>query len=311
MLKFIKTITNKLFTLFFSIFIIVSSSFFLLRFLPGNPFSSDRHLAPEIVHNLEVKYGLDKPLLDQYFVYIKKLFLDFDFGPSLKYPNREVLDILSDAMPVSISLGLWALLISVCLGLCFGSIIALNPQSKVAKVITIYSNIAISLPSFVFAGILITIFGLKLNWLPVALWEGPEYIVLPAFTLAIAPTAYITRVSKSALETNLSQTYIQTAIVKGLNKWDILLKHALRPSLLPIITFIGPLTTILITGSFVVEYIFALPGMGKYFVTAFINRDYFLVSGVIVIFAVILVSTNILIEILNPVLNPKLKISNL
>jgi oligopeptide transport system permease protein len=307
MLKWLKTTLSKILTLILSVFFINSIAFFLLRLLPGSPFASDRHLAPEIMANLEHKYGLDQPILIQYFNYIKNIILHADFGPSLKYTNRGVSEILFDALPISITLGALALTIALILGISAGVFMATNPKHPFTRVLSMFASSAISLPSFVFAGILISIFGLWLNLLPVALWEGPQYIILPSLTLAIAPTAYILRLTNSALTKTFSQTYIQTAIIKGNSRLNIIFKHAFYNCLVPLLAFIGPLVALLITGSFVVEYIFALPGMGKYFVTAFINRDYFLVSGVIVIFSTLLVSINLLIETINPLLNPKLK----
>ncbi len=314
--NFFKLFLSKLLTLFVSVYLVASAAFFLLRLLPGSPFTSDRHLSPEILASLEAKYNLDKPLLEQYFQYIAGLFLHFDFGPSLKYPNREVLDILVDAFPVSLGLGFAAFIVALVLGISGGIFLAafekrlvrINAFSQIAfSVISFYSNSAIAMPSFISAGLLIAIFGLYLNWLPVALWEGPEYIILPVLTLAVSPTAYIMRITRASFKEVLEQNYIKIAIAKGLGYAAILYKHALKNTLLPLLAYIGPLLAILITGSFVVEFIFALPGMGKYFVTAFINRDYFLVTGVVIIFSTILSATNIAIELINPLVNPKLK----
>lgn len=269
----------------------------MLRALPGSPFDQERALAREIIKNLEAKYGLNKKIEEQYFSYMKALLSRADLGPSLKYPNREVSDILLDAFPVSLSLGLIALLISIVIGILLGSISACFPKSLIGKFSYFISSLGMSMPSFVFALLLIGIFGLYLNYLPVALWEGPEYIILPALTLSIAPSAYISRVTKSSLEDVLSKEYIKTAKAKGLKKSKIIIYHGLRNSLGPILTILGPITAILITGSFVVEHIFSIPGMGKYFVSAFINRDYFLISGVIVIYSMVILIINTLIEL--------------
>jgi len=312
MLKSLRLVANKLSTFLFSIFFISSASFFLLRLLPGSPFSSDRHLPVEVMARMEAKYGLNKPLIEQYFSYISKIFTAFDFGPSLKYPNREVMDILSEAMPVSFTLGGLAFIIAVIAGISGG--IYLGYKTNYRKgfdpfftILASYADAAISLPSFVTAGLLIGIFGLYFNLLPVALWEGPEYIILPALTLSVAPTAYIMRITRTAFANTYEQGYIKTAMAKGLDQFSILYKHALVNALLPILAYLGPLFAILITGSFVVEFVYALPGMGKYFVTAFINRDYFLVTAVVVVFSAILTASNLLVEILNPLVNPKLR----
>ncbi len=281
----------------------------MVRALPGSPFDQDRMLAPEIIQNLEAKYGLDKPLFNQYLSYMNGL-LHGDLGPSLKYPNRNVQDILIDALPVSLTLGFLALLISIILGLNLGIISALYPNRWHGKLASYIASFGMSTPTFVFGAILIWFFGLYLNWFPVALWEGPSYAVLPSIALSILPAAYITRITRSSMLDTLSKEHIKIALSKGLNYWSVVFKHAFRNSLLPILTVIGPLAAILITGSFVVEFIFALPGMGKYFVSAFINRDYFLVSGVVLIFASILLFINSAIELIFPLLDPKLKSHN-
>ena len=312
MLKSLRLVANKLSTFLFSIFFISSASFFLLRLLPGSPFSSDRHLPVEVIARMEAKYGLNKPLIEQYFSYISKIFTHFDFGPSLKYPNREVMDILSEAMPVSFTLGGLAFIIAVIAGISGGIYLGYKTNHKkgfdpLFLILSNYADAAISLPSFVTAGLLIGIFGLYFNLLPVALWEGPEYMILPALTLSVGPTAYIMRITRTAFANAYEQGYIKTAMAKGLDQFHILYKHALVNALLPILAYLGPLFAILITGSFVVEFVYALPGMGKYFVTAFINRDYFLVTAVVVVFSAILTASNLLVEILNPLVNPKLR----
>ncbi len=282
----------------------MSASFFLLRVLPGSPFDQDRALAPEIKANLEKQYGLDQPLMHQYLKYIQGV-VHGDLGPSLKYTSRGVTEIIADALPVSLALGFFALLLSVVLGITLGLIAALYPRALLGSMALNFATLTMSLPSFVSAAVLITVFGLQLGLLPVALAEGPEYYILPVLTLALAPTAYITRITRSALMETLAQDYIRTALAKGLSPLAVVLKHGLRNSLLPILTVVGPLAAMLITGSFVVEHVYALPGMGKYFVTAFINRDYFLVSGVVMVFALILLIINTLLELSYPVIDPR------
>lgn len=301
----LRHLLQKLFSVLLTLFVLVTASFFMLRLLPGSPFDEGRFLSPEIIANMEAKYGLDKSLWDQYLSYMSKLLLHLDLGPSLKYPNRDVNDILADAIPVSLELGLLAFVIAFVGGIALGICAALYPTRLVGRLASLIAGLGMSMPSFVFAGILITVFGLWLRCFPVALWEGPEYAVLPVLTLSIAPLAYITRITRSALIETLSKDYIKTALAKGQNYLQILFRHVLANSLIPIITVAGPLVAILITGSFVVEYVYALPGMGKYFVTAFINRDYFLVSGTIIVFAVILLVVNTVVDIVVFWLNPK------
>lgn len=302
-----KFLIQKFVAALLTLFLLITASFFMLRALPGSPFDQERILAPEIILKLEHKYGLDQPLSHQYLSYMRGLVTNLDLGPSLKYPNRDVMNILADAVPVSLELGFLAFILALFAGLSLGVIAALYPRKAVGKLASAFASLGMSMPSFVFAGILITVFGLVLNWLPVALWEGPEYVILPALTLAIAPTSYIARITRSAMLETLAKEHIKTALAKGLGYWTIVFKHGLRNSLLPIITIAGPIMALLVTGSFVVEYIYALPGMGKYFVTAFINRDYFLVSGVIIVFSVILLITNTLVDITIRRLDPKLR----
>lgn len=278
----------------------------MVRALPGSPFDQDRRLDPQIIKNLESKYGLDKPLYIQYGKYIKGL-VRGDLGPSLKYPNRNVQDILFAALPVSLTLGFTALVISVIFGFIFGILAALYPRRLIGLIPSFLATVGMSTPTFVFGAILIWFFGLHLKWFPVALWEGPMYVVLPSLTLAIMSTAYITRITRSSMLETLAKDHIKIALAKGQNYWTIVFRHAFRNSLLPILTVLGPMAALLITGSFVVEYIFALPGMGKYFVSAFINRDYFLVSGVVIIFALILLIINAITDLIFPYLDPKLK----
>ncbi len=277
----------------------------MLRALPGSPFDSERLLPKSIIQRLEHKYGLDKKPSEQLYTYIKNLLSKGDLGPSLKYPNRDVKDILFQALPVSLTIGLLAFLVSTFVGIGLGIFAATYPQSLFAKFTNFFSTFSMSMPSFVFAGLLISFFALKLSWLPVALYEGPKYIILPVITLSLAPTAYITRISKASMQENLNKKHIQTALAKGLSLGQVIFKHGFFNSLSSIMTVLGPIFAILITGSFVVEYIFALPGMGKYFVTGFINRDYFLVSGVIVIFSLILLLVNTVSDFVVYLMSPK------
>lgn len=298
---------KKILSIFLTLFLIISASFFMLRSLPGSPFDEGRFLSEEIEAKMQAKYGLDKPLFDQYASYMKNLVTKADLGPSLKYANRSVNDILFNAVPVSLTLGSLAFLFSGVLGIFLGTWAAIYPNSFLAGLSNIMASFGISMPSFIFAGILVAVFGLWLNLLPVALWEGPEYMILPVLTLSVAPLSYIIRVTRSAVIDTLSRQHIRSMIAAGQSFTKIVFKHVIANSLIPIITVMGPIFAILITGSFVIEHIFALPGMGKYFVTAFINRDYFLVSGVIIIFSVILLTINTIIDILTFYLDPKLK----
>ena len=257
---------------------------------------------------MEVKYGLDKPLTQQYLSYITGLITRADMGLSLKYPNRDVVDILKDAIPISLVMGSLAFSLALIIGFALAFWAVVFQDSAWAKsTLEFFTSSSLSVPSFVFAGIFVWLLGLQLDLLPVALLEGPEYMVLPVLSLAIIPAAYIAKISYASLSEAFSKKYIVAARAKGLGEISVLLRHALKNALLPILTILGPLFAILITGSFVIEHIFALPGMGKYFVTAFINRDYFLVIGVVIVFASILLVINSLIDLMILLIDPRLK----
>lgn len=302
-----KTLLFGLAKIFFTTFLVASITFFLLHLVPGNPFSGNKTLPPEIIANLEAKYHLNESIYSQYFLYITGL-LHGDLGPSLKYINRSVNEILFSALPVSLTLGSLALLISVPTGLLFGILSAVYCKSKkiIGSLLMILIIIGISIPNFLISALLINIFGLKLKILPVALWESPAHMILPVIALSFLPAAYIGRITRSKMIEQLSEEYIKTALAKGLPLNQIIFKHALKNCLISIITILGPIIAILITGSFVVEYIFAIPGMGRYFITAFTNRDYFLITGTAIIFSLILTTLNVIIDALYKKIDPRI-----
>lgn len=286
-------------------FLVASITFFLLHLIPGNPFSGNKTLPPEIIANLEAKYRLNEPILTQYFLYISRLWHG-DLGPSLKYINRSVNEILFSALPISITLGSIALLISVPVGIAFGTLSAVYSKKLIGRVLIILITIGISLPNFLIGALLINIFGLKLKLLPVALWESSWHMILPTITLSFLPMAYIARIIRAQMLDVLSEEYIKTALVKGIPIAKIVFKHAFKNCLISLITVLGPIIAILITGSFVVEYIFAIPGMGRYFITAFTNRDYFLITGTAIIFSFVLTTFNVVIDMLYRKIDPRI-----
>ena len=273
--------------------------------MPGSPFTGDKSLPPEIIENLKAKYHLDEPILSQYILYMKRL-LHGDLGPSLKYINRSVNEILFPGLLVSLILGFCALLIAVPTGLIFGIASAVYSKKLIGSLLMILITGGISLPNFLIAAILINVFALKLKIFPVALWESPMHIVLPVITLSFLPAAYIARISRSQMLEELSEEYIKTAIAKGLKLRTIIFKHAFKNCLISVITILGPVIAILITGSFVVEYIFAIPGMGRHFVTAFTNRDYFLITGTAIVFSFILTTLNVIIDLMYKKIDPRI-----
>lgn len=285
--------------------LIATVTFFLLYLIPGSPFSNDKSLPPEVFKNLESKYNLDKPVYVQYFAYVNNLIHGY-LGPSLKYTNRSVNEIIGQSFPVSFFLGALALLISVPLGILLGIFAAVKNNSFIGKVISILMTMFISVPNFLIAAVLINVFALRFKLFPVALFESPMHIVLPVITLSFLPTAYIARITRAKVLEQLKEEYVMILLAKGLHFKDILFKHALKNSLISIITVLGPIIAILITGSFVVEFIFAIPGMGRHFVYGFINRDYFLICGITIVFSLILTSLNIITDFMYRKIDPRL-----
>ena len=286
-------------------FLVASITFLLLHLIPGNPFTGNKSLPPEIIANLEKKYHLNEPVYTQYFLYIKGL-AHGDLGPSLKYVNRSVSEILFAALPVSLTLGILALLISIPVGLIFGIGSAVYSKKLIGSILIILIIIGISIANFLIGALLINCFGLQLKILPVALYESPLHLILPTITLSFLPAAYVARIVRAQMLEQLSEEYIKTAISKGLTKSQIIFKHAFKNCLISLITILGPIIAILITGSFVVEYLFSIPGMGRYFITAFTNRDYFLITGTAIIFSFILTTLNVVIDFLYRRIDPRI-----
>ncbi len=287
------------------ILIVISITFVLLRILPGGPFDNEKQVPPAIMKNLEKKYRLDEPIWKQYAIYINNL-LRGDFGPSYKYLNRSANDIVRKTFPISIQLGLAALLISITLGISLGIVSSLSPGNFLDISTAVTSISLVSVPNFVIGAVLIHVFSIKLGWLPAALWGKPENYILPALTLASGSTAYIARLVRANMIETSKELYIRTAKAKGLNRLRIVLKHALKNALIPVVTVLGPVSAYLVTGSFVVEHIFAIPGMGRFFVLAVSNRDYSVVLAITIIYTVILVIANLIVDVLYSWLDPRI-----
>jgi len=287
--------------------VVATLTFFLMRAVPGGPFDADKNLPPAIVANLNAKYQLDKPVAQQYFIYLSRL-AKGDLGISYKYVNRTVQDILAEAVPVSFQLGFSALLLAVIIGIPLGTLAAVNRGSWLDVTAMFLSTAGISVPGFVIGAFLIFVFGIWLKVLPVALWETPWHMILPALTLAFSPAAYLARLTRASVLEVLEKDWVRTARSKGLSRWSTVMKHTLRNALVPVATVLGPLTAILITGSFVVEYLYAIPGMGRFFVTAVTNRDYDLIMGTTLVFAAILIVTNAIVDVVYQVLDPRMKV---
>ncbi len=289
------------------LFIVIALTFFLVRFAPGGPFSTEKAVVPEVKRALEAQYHLDQPLLVQFGSYLSDLARG-DFGPSFKYPGRSVNELIAAGIPATAELGFYALIVAVVLGMTAGIVAALSPNTWRDYLPMSSAMIGICMPTFLLGPLLVLIFGLWLEWTPVSGWgEVPGDKILPSLTLGAAYAAYVARLTRSGLLEVLSQDYIRTARAKGLPNFIIVFKHALRGSLIPVVAFLGPAFAGLLSGSFVVETIFQVPGLGRFFVQAAFNRDYTLILGSTVFFAVLIVVFNLLSDVLAAWLNPRLR----
>jgi oligopeptide transport system permease protein len=286
---------------------VVTLTFFLVRLAPGGPFSAEKAVPPEVLKALEARYQLDQPLSAQYLSYLGDL-LHGDFGPSFRYPGRSVDEMIFSGLPTTAELGLYALLISLMLGTAAGVIAALRPNTAQDYLPMSAAMIGICLPSFLLGPLLLLVFGVWLEWVPVSGWGNvPGDKILPALTLASGYTAYVARLSRGGMLEIMSQDYIRTARAKGLPEWLVVVKHGLRGGLIPVVAFAGPAFAGLLSGSFVVETIFQIPGLGRFYVQAAFNRDYTMIMGTTVFFAVLIVAFNLLADIAAVWLNPRLR----
>ena len=286
---------------------VASLTFLLMHVVPGGPFDTEKKFPPEILANIRAKYHLDQPLWRQYVLYLKDLGR-LRFGPSFKYRNRQVEDILGQTFPVSIYLGFWALLMAVGLGLCAGVVSALNHNRVFDRASMLLATLGISLPSFVLATLLIYLVAHRLKILPPALLEDWRHYLLPAASLAAGPAAYLARLSRSSFLETLSRPFVDAARARGIYGARLVLRHLLKNSLSPVVTVLGPLVAMLITGSFVIEKIFSIPGMGRYFITAVTNRDYPLIMAVTIVYAALIVVMNLLVDIAYAFLDPRVRL---
>ena len=287
--------------------IIITGSFFLMHAAPGGPFDSERRVTPEIQRNLEAHYGLNLPLRTQYLNYLDRLVLHADFGPSFKYANRTVNELIAESLPVSLRLGIYGMIIALVIGVTTGIVASLRPNTATDYVPMTLAMTGICLPTFVLGPLLVLVFAMKLKWFNPSGWYDPADAVLPSLTLGIYYAAYLARLTRGGMLEVLSQDYIRTARAKGASEWRVVLKHAVRGGLLPVVSFLGPALAGIISGSFVVESIFQIPGLGRYFVTAAFNRDYTMVMGTVIFFAVLIIFFNLLVDVLQVFLNPRLR----
>lgn len=307
MLKFIlKRILEAIPTLF----ILITFSFFLMRLAPGNPFSSEKAYPPEVMANIEAKYHLNEPLYKQYGLYLENL-AHGDFGPSFKYKDQSVNDLLASAFPVSFKLGAIAFVFAVLLGITAGVVAALKQNSKWDYIVMGFAMTGVIMPSFVFAPLLVLFFAIYMKWLPAGGWNGGEiyYMVLPVLSLTIGYLAGIARITRGSMIEVLHSNYIRTAKAKGLSLKKIIFRHALKPALLPVITYLGPAFVGIITGSMVIESVFGLPGIGQLFVNGALNRDYSLVLSLTILVGTLTIFFNALVDIFYAIIDPKVRYS--
>lgn len=299
-------IGKKILYLIISLFFVLSLTFFLMKTIPGDPFIQEQAIPKEILQSLYSHYGLDKPLLTQYFMYLKGI-LTGHLGPSFKYENRTVSMIILEGFPISFTLGMEALFFSVFGGITCGCIAAFFKGRWQDHLAMIFAVIGISVPSYILATILQFFFSMKLGWLPVARWGTFWHTLLPSISLGALPMAYIARLTRANVVEVLQQDYILTARAKGLSPLLITLKHILKNSLLPVVTYLGPLSSAILTGSFVIEKIFGIPGLGGWFVNSIINRDYTVIMGITFFYSAILMFSNFFVEISYYFLDPRLR----
>jgi len=304
MLRFI---TSRLLQSLLALYLIVTATFFMLRFVPGGPFTAEKAVPREILRNLEAHYGLNQPLHWQYLDYLGSL-LHGDFGPSFKYSNRTVNEILADKLPVSLELGLWSLAVALLLGLSLGIIAALRRNTWADYLATAVGTIGLSVPTFVIGPLCVLAFALHLGWFSASGWNFASDRVLPSLVLGLAYAAPISRLTRGGLLEVLHQDYIRTARAKGASELRVVFKHALRGGLLPVVAYLGPATAGILTGSFVIETIFQIPGLGREFVTSAFNRDYTLVLDTVILYAPLIIALNLLVDLVQAWMNPKMRL---
>lgn len=290
-----------------TIWVVVTITFFLMNSIPGDPFTDQKKIPPEIMEKLEKKYGLDQPLVVQYGRYLKNI-LKGDLGDSMKYKNRSVNTIIEEGFPVSFKVGMLAIIFAAVVGITFGTIAGLNRAKFFDFLVIILAVIGVSVPSFVFAALFQYVFGVKLKWFPVARWGTPAHYVMPVLALGIGYVAYIARMMRTSMLDVLNQDYIRTARAKGLSSTQVTWRHTIRNAILPIVTILGVSIAGIVVGSFVIENIFAIPGIGKHFVQSITHQDYTLIMGTTVFYAVILVVMMFLIDIFYGIVDPRIRL---
>lgn len=288
-----------------TVWVVITATFFIMHAIPGGPFMSEKATTAAVTAQLEAKYGLDKPLMEQYFTYLKDIVTKFDFGPSIKQRGRQVTDIIADGLKVSAKLGVIAAALALVVGIVLGAVAALRRNKLIDKIIMVITTALVSMPSFIMGSLLLILFAVKWKLLP-ANGATTQGLVLPVITLSLSPMAYITRLTRSSMLDVLGQDYIRTARAKGVPGARIIFGHALKNSLIPVITYVGPMLAYIVTGSLVVEKIFSVSGIGRAFVNSITNRDYPLIMGTTIVLASLIVIMNLISDILYKVVDPRI-----
>ena len=290
-----------------TVWVVITITFFVSRAVPGGPFMGEKAISASAQAALEAKYGLDKPVMEQYTTYLADILTKFDFGPSLKQRGQNVIDIIGRGLKISVKLGLSAAVLAAAFGIVMGSTAALKRNSVLDRAIMVFSTACVSMPSFIMGSFLLLIFALKLGWLPANGTTGTG-LILPIITLSLSPMANITRLTRSSMLDVLGQDYIRTAKAKGVSGMMIIFKHALKNALIPVITYVGPMLAYIVTGSLVIEQVFAVPGIGRYFVSSITGRDYPLIMGTTIVLASLIVIMNLISDILYKVVDPRINL---
>lgn len=302
-------ILKRLLTAIPTLLILIIISFLLMHSAPGGPFTSERTLPEDVINNINDKYDLDKPLHEQIALYVKRILLDFDFGPSFRYKDRTVNDLIADGFPVTLTYGSLAALVAVLFGIIIGLVAALNQNSWQDYTAQTFVFTAQALPNFVMAPLLVLFFTLWLGWLPGGGWEGgkPQYIIMPVIALSTSYVATISRITRASVLEVMRTNFIRTARAKGLPHYRILFKHALKPALLPILSYLGPAMVGLITGSVVIDMYFSTGGIGVLFVNGALNRDYSTIMGITILVGALTIGLNLIVDILYAWIDPKIR----
>jgi oligopeptide transport system permease protein len=289
-----------------TLLVLIALAFFLIKVAPGGPFDTDRQLPPEIEANLNAAYHLDEPLYKQFSLYLSGL-LRGDFGPSFQYRDHTVTELIAAGFPVSLRLGGLAMLLAFCVGVAVGTIAALKQNGFTDHAVMAAAMTGVSIPNFVMAPLLVLLFAVTLKWLPAGGLGDWRHLVLPVIALALPQIAYIARLTRGSMIEVLRADFIRTARAQGLPQRAVILRHALKPALLPVISYLGPATAAIITGSVVIEQIFGVPGLGRFFVQGALNRDYTLVMGVVVFYGVLIIVLNLIVDLVYVRLDPRVR----